>query len=106
MAGESGRAGKCLLHAAGAIPHATAVPAASAYQGIEGNVTACFTVTATGSVIDPYVAGASSPQARRELGAAALSAVQQWKFFPRVMNGQAASTPRVCQVIRFRLGNR
>lgn len=81
-------------------------PPQAAYQAIEGSVTACFTVSAAGSVIDPYVAGASSPQARRALGAAALNAVRQWKFFPRVVNGAAVTTPRVCQVVRFRLGGR
>lgn len=81
-------------------------PPQAAYQGIEGNVTACFTVTAAGSVVDPYVAGASSPRARRALAVAALRAVRQWKFFPRVVNGAAVATSRVCQVVRFRLDGR
>lgn len=78
-------------------------PPTAAYQGVEGSITACFTVTATGAVTDPYVAGASSPRARRLLGAAALSAVMQWKFVPRRVGGQNTATPGVCQVIRFRL---
>jgi len=78
-------------------------PPAAAYQSVEGSVTACFTVTAAGSVINPYVAAASSPRAGRLLGAAALSAVMQWKFFPRLVNGQTVATPSVCQVIHFRL---
>lgn len=102
--GERGEAGTSALQVRFRTP--PLYPTQAAYRGVEGNVTACFTVTAAGSVVDPYVVGASSPQARRMLAAAALSAVRQWKFFPRVVNGIAAATPRVCQVVHFRLDGR
>jgi len=78
-------------------------PPQAQYQGVEGTVTTCFTVEPDGSVANPHVKGASSPQARRMLGQAALRTILQWKFFPKKVNGSPVSTKDVCQDIQFTL---
>lgn len=78
-------------------------PPRAAILGVEGFVATCFTVRADGSVADARVVGASSPQARRLLGPAALQAIARWRFFPRTLAGHAVATRDVCQDIRFTL---
>jgi periplasmic protein TonB len=78
-------------------------PPQAAYQNVTGTVTTCFTVRADGSVANPRVAGATSAQARRLLGQAALVSILQWKFVPRTENGHAVATNNVCQDINFKL---
>lgn len=74
-------------------------------RGVQGTVKTCFTVNPDGSVSSPHVEGASSPQARRMLGQAALKTIRQWKFFPRKENGKPVATSGVCQPIQFSMGN-
>ncbi|MGH8225674.1 MAG: TonB family protein [Gammaproteobacteria bacterium] len=78
-------------------------PPQAAIQGVEGYVKTCFTVASDGSVVSPYVTGASSPQARELLGQAALQTILRWKFFARKVNGKAVATSNVCQNIQFTL---
>ena len=59
-------------------------PDALLKKGIEGSVTLSFTIGANGSVSDPAVVEASQP----EFGEAALAVIRQWRFLPRVKNGQ------------------
>lgn len=74
-------------------------------QGVTGSVKTCFTVEPDGTVADPYVVHATSPDARRLLSQAALQAILHWKFFPRKENGKPVATKDVCQEIKFRIGN-
>jgi len=80
-------------------------PPQAAYRGIQGSVETCFTVRADGSVGDARVVGASSSQARRLLGPAALRTIGKWKFVPRRAGGHAVATSGVCQDLVFRLRN-
>lgn len=74
-------------------------------QGVEGTVSTCFTVEPDGSVSNPHVIGASSPQARQMLSQSALQNILQWKFFPEKINGKPVASPPcgVRQVITFKL---
>jgi protein TonB len=72
-------------------------PAAAMRNGQEGWVTLEFTVTETGSVSDPWVTDAKPADV---FDAAAISAVRQWRFRPRVANGRAAAV-RSSVTLRF-----
>ncbi len=78
-------------------------PPEAQVQNVEGTVTTCFTVNPDGSVSSPHVEHASSPQARRMLGQAALQTILQWKFFPQKVQGKPIETKGVCQDIKFTL---
>ena len=78
-------------------------PPQAAYRNVMGTVTTCFTVRSDGSVANPRVAGATSAQARRLLGQAALVSILQWKFIPRTVHGHPVATNNVCQDIDFTL---
>ena len=78
-------------------------PPEAQVQNIEGTVETCFTVNPDGSVSNPHVEHASSPQARRMLGQAALQTILQWKFFPQKVQGKPVATKGVCQNIKFQL---
>ncbi len=75
-------------------------PGRAARLQIEGSVTVEFTITADGSVADPAVIESDPP---RVFDKAALQAIVQWKFKPRVENGQAVES-RASQRIEFALG--
>lgn len=79
-------------------------PPQAQYQGVTGDVYVCFTVNPDGSVSNPYVRRASTPQARQLLGEAALRTILQWKFFPQKVNGNPVATNNVCQNIHFTIG--
>lgn len=80
-------------------------PPQANYQNVQGTVMTCFTVEPDGSVSDPYVTHASSPQVRQMLGNAALQNILQWKFFPQKVDGKPVATKNVCQKIVFRIKN-
>ncbi|MGH8127471.1 MAG: energy transducer TonB [Gammaproteobacteria bacterium] len=80
-------------------------PPQAQYQGVQGSVYTCFTVEPDGSVANPHVEHASSPQARQMLANAALQTILQWKFFPKKENGKPVATRGVCQSIQFHIGN-
>ena len=75
-------------------------PGRAARLQIEGSVTVEFTITADGSVADPAIIESDPP---RVFDKAALQAIVQWKFKPRVENGQAIES-RASQRIEFALG--
>lgn len=75
-------------------------PGRAARLQIEGSVTIEFTITADGSVADPAIIESDPP---RVFDKAALQAIVQWKFKPRVENGQAVES-RASQRIEFALG--
>jgi protein TonB len=68
----------------------------------EGWVEVAFTVTAEGSVKDGSVVGANPP---RLFNAAALRGITDWKFQPRLENGQAVEQ-QVRTRIEFKLPDR
>ena len=78
-------------------------PPQAAYRNVTGTVTTCFTVRSDGSVANARVTDASSTEARRLLGQAALASIAQWKFVPRTADGHALATNDVCQDIAFTL---
>ena len=75
-------------------------PGRAARLQIEGSVTVEFTITADGSVADPAIIESDPP---RVFDKAALQAIVQWKFKPRVEDGQAVES-RASQRIEFALG--
>lgn len=75
-------------------------PGRAARLQIEGSVTVEFTITADGSVADPTVIKSEPPKV---FDKAALQAIVQWKFKPRVEDGQAVES-RASQRIEFALG--
>jgi TonB family protein len=52
--------------------------------GIGGNATVRFRIGIDGAVIDPQIGSESDS----EFGQAALYAIKQWRFIPRVVNGK------------------
>jgi len=57
-------------------------------NGLEGYVTVEFTITETGSVINPRVTDSSPP---RVFDRAATRAILRWKYKPRIIDGVAVS---------------
>lgn len=68
--------------------------------GQNGNVTLGFIVDSTGTVRDAYVVDSS----HREFEAAAIQAIQKWKFRPGKKGGRAVNT-RMQQPIVFNISN-
>ena len=74
-------------------------PRRAARLQIEGFVTVEFTITPDGNVVEPVVVESKPP---RVFDQAALQAIIQWRFEPRVERGQAVES-RVKQRIEFSL---
>ena len=74
-------------------------PERAARLQVEGSVTVEFTITTDGSVTAPVIINSDPP---RVFDRAALQAIVQWKFKPRMENGQAVES-RVAQRIEFAL---
>ncbi|MFQ5982826.1 MAG: energy transducer TonB [Woeseiaceae bacterium] len=74
-------------------------PARALSRGIEGYVDLSFTVTSTGTVIDPIVLFSTSSLFDR----AALRAVLKFKYKPRVVDGQPVEVPGVKTRITFKI---
>jgi protein TonB len=68
--------------------------------GQNGNVTLGFIVDSTGTVRDAYVVDSS----HREFEAAAIQAIQKWKFRPGKKGGRAVNT-KMQQPIVFNISN-
>ena len=67
--------------------------------GVEGWVKVKFTVEADGSVSSPKIMESKPP---RVFDTAALRAIKNWKFKPKVVNGVAV-TQNGTQVIEFKI---
>jgi TonB family protein len=65
-----------------------AYPAALQQSGLKGKAVVNMRVSAQGRVLDPVVDSASEPP----FGEEALAAVRQWRFLPRVVDGQPVET--------------
>jgi protein TonB len=76
-------------------------PERAAQRGIEGRVLIEFTISKSGSVKDAKVI-AYEPS--KIFNKAALKAVSQWKYNPRIENGQAVEQKGIRIAIPFRLG--
>ncbi len=74
-------------------------PRAAAEQGIEGKVTLEFTITTTGTVINPVVVS-SNPE--KTFDREALRAILKYKFAPAIKK-QKAIQIRVSQTLSFKL---
>jgi len=74
-------------------------PARAQSRGLEGYVDMSFTVTATGSVIDPIVSFSTSRLFER----AATRAVLKFKYKPRVVDGIPVSVSGVKTRITFKM---
>jgi TonB family protein len=70
-------------------------PAYPAGQTGTGNATVALTITATGTVTNAILQDATTP----EFGDAALKAVSQWRFLPRVKDGQPVATKAALPLI-------
>jgi len=77
-------------------------PERALQRGIEGRVLIEFTISRSGSVKDPKVIAA---EPNSIFNKAALKAVKQWKYNPKIVNGKAVEQPGVRIAIPFRLGN-
>lgn len=76
-------------------------PSRAQSRGVEGWVLLSFTVTETGSVIDPVVI--DTEPSSGIFNRAAMKAVERFKYKPRVVNGQAQVVKAVQHLITFEL---
>lgn len=74
-------------------------PARALSRGLEGHVDLSFTVTQTGTVIDPIVVFSTSSLFER----AATRAVLKFKYKPRVVDGVPVDVPGVKTRITFKI---
>jgi len=77
-------------------------PERAAQRGIEGRVLVEFTISKSGSVKDPKVI-AYEPS--KIFNKAALKAVSQWKYNPKIEDGKAVEQKGIRIAIPFRLGD-
>lgn len=77
-------------------------PERALQRGIEGRVLIEFTISKSGSVKDAKVV-AYEPS--KIFNKAALKAVRQWKYNPKIVNGKPVEQPGVRIAIPFKLGN-
>jgi protein TonB len=77
-------------------------PARAISRHIEGKVTLEFTISTTGSVVNPLVVSAQPPDVFDE---AALQAIRKWKFKQKIVNGNAVEQ-RATQTLQFKLASR
>ena len=71
-------------------------------RGIEGRVLVEFTISKSGSVKDAKVI-AFEPS--KIFNKAALKAVRQWKYNPKIENGKAVEQPGIRVAFPFKLGS-
>jgi protein TonB len=76
-------------------------PEAAKSAGIEGEVTVQYDITTTGDVTNARVLNADPPDV---FDAAALAAVQSWKYRPLQIDGVVREATAVTSTVRFRLG--
>lgn len=77
-------------------------PTRAASRGVEGYVIIEFTVTSTGSVVDPVVVEAEPSSI---FNRAAERAVLKWKYKPRVVDGTPIDVPGVRTRLTFELAD-
>jgi len=77
-------------------------PERAAQRGIEGRVLIEFTISKSGSVKDPKVI---AYEPTKIFNRAALKAVSQWKYNPKIEDGKAVEQKGIRISIPFRLGD-
>ena len=77
-------------------------PERALQRGIEGRVLVEFTITKSGSVKDAKVV---AYEPNTIFNKAALKAVSQWKYNPKIVNGKPVEQPGVRVVFPFKLGS-
>ena len=75
-------------------------PESAQRRGTEGRVLVQFTITKSGSVRDPKVIASEPPGVFDQ---AAMKAVLQWKYNPKIVNGKAVEQPGVKVAFPFKL---
>lgn len=75
-------------------------PERAQQRGIEGRVLLEFTITKSGSVRDPKVIASEPPGVFDQ---AAVKAVLQWKYNPKIVNGKAVEQPGVKIAFPFKI---
>jgi len=97
-------------------------PAIAQLQGIEGNVTVCFTVEADGALADLHIAKvefsrtkpvipgfaynhAFDRASQEALKAEAVYTITHWKYKPGHKNGRPVKIPGTCQAIKYRFND-
>ena len=77
-------------------------PERAKQRGIEGRVLVEFTIGKSGSVKDAKIIAAEPSSIFNK---AAIKAIMQWKYNPKIVNGSPVEQPGVRIAIPFRLGN-
>lgn len=77
-------------------------PEKALQRGIEGRVLVEFTISKGGTVKNPKVVAAEPSNIFNK---AALKAVAQWKYNPKIENGRAVEQPGIRIAIPFRIGS-
>lgn len=97
-------------------------PAIAQIEGLEGDVTVCFTVEADGALADlkvakvafqrtkPAIPGSTYDRAfdratQEALKAESVYTVSHWEFEPGHRNGKPVKRPGICQTIKYNLGD-
>jgi protein TonB len=75
-------------------------PERAMQRGIEGRVLVEFTISKSGAVKDAKVIAAEPSNIFNK---AALKAIRQWKYNPKILNGKAVEQPGIKIAIPFRL---
>jgi len=75
-------------------------PERAMQRGIEGRVLVMFTISKSGSVKDAKVVAAEPPDIFNQ---AALKAVSQWKYNPKIENGKPVEQPGIKIAFPFKL---
>jgi TonB family protein len=70
-------------------------PAALPEKSASGSATIALRISPTGAVLDPVVKEATRP----EFGESALKAIRQWRFLPKVKDGQPVETKIVLPLV-------
>jgi TonB family protein len=74
-------------------------PATALERRLDGDVQVQFDVAATGAVLNPVAVKSSDPV----FESAAIAAISQWRYLPRVVDGKRVAAQGVATIIRFTL---
>ena len=72
-------------------------PSSALRDGVEGSVLVEFTVSAKGKVTDPKIIETTY----EGFSEAALEAIKQWHYAPRIIDGEPVDTPGIKNLINF-----
>lgn len=75
-------------------------PRSAMQRGVEGYVTVQFTISKTGTVVNPKIIDADP---KNVFDQAAISAIKKWKYNPKVQDGVAVDRPGVTVTLEFNI---